>query len=175
MDLRHLRVSREQDAPIYLQLYRRYREAIATGKLLPGDRVPSVRSLASELNLARGTVETAYQILTSEGYLVARGVAGTVVSPRLANLPEPGTARTAGRSVHESPPLAGGFQRGAAVPAGPARVGCVSTQGLGAPGGTQSSHFGDGGHDLPRPRGIRAAAPRDCGLSGHLARHHLLA
>lgn len=105
MDLRHLRVSREQDAPIYLQLYRRYREAIATGKLLPGDRVPSVRSLASELNLARGTVETAYQILTSEGYLVARGAAGTVVSPRLANLPEPGTARTAGRSVHESPRL----------------------------------------------------------------------
>jgi GntR family transcriptional regulator / MocR family aminotransferase len=90
MDLQQLKPSREQDAPIYLQLYRRYREAIAAGKLEPGDRVPSVRSLASELNLARGTVEMAYQMLTSEGYLVARGAAGTVVSPRLANLAEAG-------------------------------------------------------------------------------------
>lgn len=103
MDLKHLRPSREQAAPIYLQLYRRYREAIAAGKLQPGDRVPSVRSLASELNLARGTVETAYQMLTSEGYFVARGAAGTVVSPRLANLPEPRKAKAAVRSVHESP------------------------------------------------------------------------
>ena len=79
----------ESGAPIYLQLYRRYREAIAAGQLQPGDRVPSVRSLASELNLARGTVETAYQMLVSEGYLLARGAAGTVVSPRLNHLPEP--------------------------------------------------------------------------------------
>jgi len=102
MDLQHLKPSREQDAPIYLQLYRRYREAIAAGKLQPGDRVPSVRSLASELNLARGTVEMAYQMLSSEGYFVARGAAGTVVSPRLANLAEPGKARAAVHSAHES-------------------------------------------------------------------------
>lgn len=82
-----LKPSREHDAPIYLQLYRRYREAIASGKLQPGDRVPSVRSLASELNLARGTVETAYQMLVSEGYFVSRGAAGTVVSPRLDPVP----------------------------------------------------------------------------------------
>jgi GntR family transcriptional regulator/MocR family aminotransferase len=93
MDLRHLRPSRGQAAPIYLQLYRRYREAIAAGKLGPGDRVPSVRSLASELHLARGTVETAYQMLVSEGYFLARGAAGTVVSPRLGSLAEPGHAK----------------------------------------------------------------------------------
>ena len=93
MDLRQLKPSRKQAAPIYLQLYRRYREAIAAGKLLPGDRVPSVRSLASELGLARGTVETAYQMLAGEGYFVARGAAGTVVSPRLGSLAEPGHAK----------------------------------------------------------------------------------
>ncbi|MFU1929143.1 PLP-dependent aminotransferase family protein [Bordetella hinzii] len=86
MDVQQLRPSREQDAPIYLQLYGRFREAIAAGKLRPGDRVPSVRSLASELNLARGTVELAYQLLSSEGYFLARGPAGTVVSPQLAAL-----------------------------------------------------------------------------------------
>ncbi|MEX3985338.1 PLP-dependent aminotransferase family protein [Paraburkholderia sp. EG287A] len=100
MDL-HLKPSGEQDAPIYQQLYWRYREAIATGKLQPGDRVPSVRSLASELNLARGTVEMAYQMLASEGYFVTRGAAGTIVSPRLANLTDRGTARTAVHPVHE--------------------------------------------------------------------------
>jgi GntR family transcriptional regulator / MocR family aminotransferase len=102
MDLQHLKPSREQDAPIYLQLYRRYREAITAGKLQPGDRVPSVRSLASELNLARGTVEMAYQMLSSEGYFVARGAAGTIVSPRLAKLAEPGGARAAVHPGHAS-------------------------------------------------------------------------
>lgn len=105
MDFQHLRPSREQDAPIYLQLYRRYREAIAAGKLRPGDRVASVRSLASELSLARGTVEMAYQMLVSEGYFVARGAAGTVVSPRLESLVEHNHARKSVAVVHASPRL----------------------------------------------------------------------
>lgn len=88
MDLRQLKPNRKQDEPIYLQLYRRYRAAMAAGQLHPGDRVPSVRSLASELNLARGTVEQAYQMLTSEGYFQARGPAGTIVSPHLERLGE---------------------------------------------------------------------------------------
>lgn len=74
---------RTLDTPLYLQLYQRFQEAIRTGRLKPGDRVPAIRNLASELNLARGTVETAYQLLISEGYLEPRGPAGTVVSPRL--------------------------------------------------------------------------------------------
>ncbi|WP_028603857.1 PLP-dependent aminotransferase family protein [Ottowia thiooxydans] len=90
MDMQQLKLSREHDAPIYLQLYGRFRDSIASGKLRPGDRVPSVRSLASELNLARGTVEMAYQMLSSEGYFLSRGPAGTVVSPRLETLSESG-------------------------------------------------------------------------------------
>lgn len=69
--------------PVYRQIYLRYRESIADGRLRPGDRVPSVRALAAELNLARGTVEAAYQLLIGEGYLLARGPAGTVVAPQL--------------------------------------------------------------------------------------------
>ncbi|TAL92710.1 MAG: PLP-dependent aminotransferase family protein [Paraburkholderia sp.] len=75
-------------SPIYRQIYLRIRQSIADGVLRPGDRVPSVRGLASELNLARGTVESAYQLLIGEGYLIARGPAGTVVSPQI-RLPEP--------------------------------------------------------------------------------------
>ncbi|MBN3217041.1 PLP-dependent aminotransferase family protein [Pectobacterium polaris] len=105
MNIQPLRPSRKHDAPIYLQLYRRYRDAIAAGKLHPGDRVPSVRSLASELNLARGTVEMAYQILISEGYFLARGPAGTIVSPHLDSLGEslPVTVSQPAAKVHPQP------------------------------------------------------------------------
>lgn len=72
------------DLPIYRQLYERIKDAIARGALRPGERVPPVRGLAGELGVARGTVELAYQLLVSEGYLQTRAQAGTVVSPQLA-------------------------------------------------------------------------------------------
>ncbi|AJP57628.1 DNA-binding protein [Pandoraea vervacti] len=95
MDHPYLKPGPSDGAPLYLQLYRRYRDAIATGKLRSGERVPSVRSLASELNLARGTVELAYQMLTSEGYFDPRGAAGTFVSPRLSPVGETASSPSA--------------------------------------------------------------------------------
>ncbi|SDV50620.1 MocR-like pyridoxine biosynthesis transcription factor PdxR [Chitinasiproducens palmae] len=83
-----LAAARDGGTPLHLQIYRRFRDAIAAGELRPGERVPSVRSLASELGVARGTVEVAYQLLGSEGYFLARGPAGTVVSPHLAAPPQ---------------------------------------------------------------------------------------
>lgn len=71
-------------APLYRQIYDRIRGAIADEVLKPGDRVPSARAMAVELGLARGTVEMAYSLLTAEGYIQARGQAGTVVAPDLA-------------------------------------------------------------------------------------------
>ena len=68
--------------PLYRQLYQRFRQALDDGRLRPGDRVPAVRALAAELNVARGTVEMAYQQLIAEGFLLPRGPAGTIVSPQ---------------------------------------------------------------------------------------------
>ncbi|WP_082711798.1 PLP-dependent aminotransferase family protein [Burkholderia singularis] len=65
------------------QIYDRLRDAIAGRALRPGARLPSTRSLASALGVARGTVEAAYQRLAGEGYVLAQGAAGTVVSPHL--------------------------------------------------------------------------------------------
>lgn len=95
-------LDRDLGTPVYLQLYQRFREAIDQGRLQPGTRVPSLRSLASELNLARGTVEAAYQMLIGEGYLLARGPAGTCVSPQLAPTPSPSSraARPASTDHH---------------------------------------------------------------------------
>jgi GntR family transcriptional regulator/MocR family aminotransferase len=69
--------------PFYRQIYDRFRSAIAGGLLKPGDRIPSARALTQELGLARGTIEAAYSLLAAEGYIQARGQAGTIVTPGL--------------------------------------------------------------------------------------------
>lgn len=79
--------------PYYRQIYNRFRHAIATGLLLPGDRISSARALTKELGLARGTIDTAYALLTAEGYLQSRGQAGTFVTPDL-KLPATSTITT---------------------------------------------------------------------------------
>src|ERR1700743_395794 len=77
--------------PFYRQIYHRFRGAIASGLLKPGDRIPSARALTKELGLARGTIEAAYSLLAAEGYIQARGQAGTIGTPDLrARMPVAG-------------------------------------------------------------------------------------
>jgi GntR family transcriptional regulator / MocR family aminotransferase len=76
-------LDRTAAAPFYRQIYDRFRDAIGTGILKPGDRIPSARALAKELGLARGTIEAAYSLLAAEGYIQAQGQAGTIVTPDL--------------------------------------------------------------------------------------------
>ncbi|RZL92022.1 MAG: PLP-dependent aminotransferase family protein [Variovorax sp.] len=73
--------------PFYRQIYDRFRGAITSGLLKPGDRIPSARALTRELGLARGTVDAAYSLLAAEGYIQARGQAGTIVTPDLKPRP----------------------------------------------------------------------------------------
>jgi DNA-binding transcriptional regulator YhcF (GntR family) len=60
------------------------RDAIATrvrtGRLAPGERIPTVRALAAELGLAPNTVARAYRELEASGHLVGRGRRGTFVA-----------------------------------------------------------------------------------------------
>jgi GntR family transcriptional regulator/MocR family aminotransferase len=98
--------------PLYRQIYRRFRAAIADGVLKPGDRVPSVRALMHELGLARGTIEAAYSMLSAEGYVEANGQAGTFVSRGLK-------ARTLARAdapMPSRPPLARSFRPETTLP-----------------------------------------------------------
>ena len=53
----------------YDYLYRCIREDILSGRLSPGEKLPSKRTLAAHLNTAVVTVETAYAQLEAEGYL----------------------------------------------------------------------------------------------------------
>lgn len=56
------------------------REAILSGRLCTGDRLPPTRTLAAQLGFSRGTVVAAYEELTGEGYCTARTGAGTFVA-----------------------------------------------------------------------------------------------
>ena len=76
-------ISRQPRTPVYRQVYERLHTAITAGTLRPGERLPSVRTLASQLSTARGTIDAAYEMLVSQGYIVCRGAAGTRVAPTL--------------------------------------------------------------------------------------------
>src|ERR1700759_665442 len=74
------RFDRRSPTPLHRQLYDRIRAAIAAGRLRPGERVPSARSLAAQLGVARGTIDLAYARLCGDGILLGRGQRGTIVS-----------------------------------------------------------------------------------------------
>ncbi|MFJ2257608.1 PLP-dependent aminotransferase family protein [Streptomyces sp. NPDC087844] len=63
------------------------REAVRGGRLAPGVRLPSSRSLAADLGIARNTVADAYADLVAEGWLTARQGSGTRVAQRDVPLP----------------------------------------------------------------------------------------
>ncbi|HWM37273.1 MAG TPA: PLP-dependent aminotransferase family protein, partial [Streptomyces sp.] len=58
------------------------RDAVRTGRLTPGTRLPPSRTLAADLGLARNTVASAYAELVAEGWLTARQGSGTRVAQR---------------------------------------------------------------------------------------------
>ncbi|HEY7487057.1 MAG TPA: PLP-dependent aminotransferase family protein [Streptosporangiaceae bacterium] len=74
------------------QLERGLREAIRSGRLRAGERLPSTRELAQGLGISRGLVVDCFDQLQAEGYLIARAGSATRVSPT-AQAPAPPPAR----------------------------------------------------------------------------------
>nr|WP_240634531.1 MULTISPECIES: PLP-dependent aminotransferase family protein [Streptomyces] len=81
---------------------RALREAVRSGRLAPGTRLPPYRSLAADLGVARNTVADAYAELVAEGWLTARQGSGTRVADRAAP-PRSGT-RVADRAAPPGAP-----------------------------------------------------------------------
>ncbi|WP_300658737.1 PLP-dependent aminotransferase family protein [uncultured Acetatifactor sp.] len=71
----------EGDSCLYEQIYGHIKGEIRSGKLLSGERLPSTRSLAEYLQVARSTVDCAYGQLLSEGYIESRPYKGYFVCP----------------------------------------------------------------------------------------------
>ncbi|MGI5421362.1 PLP-dependent aminotransferase family protein [Actinomadura luteofluorescens] len=102
-------------------LTRALREAVRSGRLAPGTRLPPYRSLAADLGLARNTVADAYAELVAEGWLTARQGSGTRVAlgaqqpPPARSTPRP-SADPSPQTVHDlrqGQPDAASFPRAA--------------------------------------------------------------
>ena len=123
------RLDRTAGEPVYRQVLGLMQQAILTGQLLPGAKLPSSRMLASDLGIARNTVLHVYDQLTAEGYVLSTTGSGTYVADTRPD--------TAAVNARKAPPAASGsisaisgVVPGAnlAQPAAPAR-GSLSTRG----------------------------------------------
>jgi DNA-binding transcriptional regulator YhcF (GntR family) len=76
-------LDRSSPEPLSEQLSTAIAERIRRGSLAPGSRLPTVRALAGDLQLAPNTVAKAYRALEDQGWIVGRGRQGTFVSDRL--------------------------------------------------------------------------------------------
>ena len=75
------KIDTTKDTPIYVQIRNMFVNLIAYGELKRGDPIPSVRSLASDLNLNAMTVQKAYTLLKDEGFIeVDRSVGSRIYS-----------------------------------------------------------------------------------------------
>jgi GntR family transcriptional regulator/MocR family aminotransferase len=97
-----LRLSRESDTPLGVQLYKGLRQLLLNGQLRPGSALPATRTLAAELGVSRNTVLSAYEQLTLEGYLTGKTGSGTRVALTFPN--ELASANIAGARARRASP-----------------------------------------------------------------------
>ncbi|MFT9846715.1 MocR-like pyridoxine biosynthesis transcription factor PdxR [Aneurinibacillus sp. REN35] len=62
--------------PLYMQIYKQIRDHIRKGVIPHGARLPSIRSLQTQLNISKTPIETAYHMLNMEGYVISRERSG---------------------------------------------------------------------------------------------------
>lgn len=75
-----LRLNMSGDTPIYEQLRNEIVLGIASGKLLPGESLPTVRQMAENLGINTMTVNKSYALLKEEGYIEIDRRHGAMVS-----------------------------------------------------------------------------------------------
>src|SRR5580698_862692 len=106
-----LRLDRGSGQPLRSQLEAGLREAIRSGRLNGGERLPSSRELARELGLSRGLVQECYSQLLSEGYLTSHPGSATRVATGARPAPS-GPAAPAPAPATTARPLIAEFRSG---------------------------------------------------------------
>lgn len=84
--------------PPYAQIHRQVAAHVAAGRLVAGDRLPTIRTLAADLGVAAGTVGRAYRELEEAGVVVSRRRTGTVIAAS-ATAPDAAVQRAAAHFV----------------------------------------------------------------------------
>ncbi|WP_214104913.1 aminotransferase-like domain-containing protein [Acrocarpospora catenulata] len=83
-----IELERSSSRSLHEQLAEQLRKAIDIGQFAPGMRMPSTRTMADVLQVSRGVVVTAYELLLAEGHITGRKGSGTYVSAQArATLP----------------------------------------------------------------------------------------
>ena len=77
-----IRLNYRDARPIYEQVKDGLRHLVVTGALQAGDRLPSVRALASSLAINPNTIQRAYEALEREGYLYTVAGKGSFAAPQ---------------------------------------------------------------------------------------------
>src|ERR1700741_1608999 len=95
-------VDRGSGTPLDQQVYEAYRGAILRGDRRPGQKIPSSRELASEIQVSRFPVLHAYAQLLAEGYFESRVGSGTFVSTSLPEQMIPAEPRARGLEAESS-------------------------------------------------------------------------
>jgi GntR family transcriptional regulator len=75
----NLEIDFRSGIPIYLQVIERIKERLAAGQLKPGDQLPTVRSLASDLRVNFNTIARAYRIMDESGIISTQQGRGTYI------------------------------------------------------------------------------------------------
>lgn len=86
MDIK-ISIDKKSPVPAYRQLIKQITSMIHEGRLKPGDKLPTERELASQLNIARGTVKKAYEVMARDGLIETTQGRGTFVSSRQDIIP----------------------------------------------------------------------------------------
>ncbi|MGG4033008.1 GntR family transcriptional regulator [Paenibacillus cisolokensis] len=73
-------ISNSSDEPIYLQIVNQIKEQIMKGELTDSEPLPSIRSLAKDLNISVITTKRAYDELEKEGFIVTVAGKGSFVA-----------------------------------------------------------------------------------------------
>lgn len=88
--------------PIYIQIVQQIKTAVAVGRLMPEDPLPSVRQLAVELKVNPNTVARAYLDLEIEGVIYKRQGHGTFVSTQGTGMSKRERMRAFGRHLEKA-------------------------------------------------------------------------
>lgn len=75
-----LKIKLNSPVPIYVQVFNEFTRMINQGELKPGDELPAIRSLASQLSVSNNTVARAYLELERQHLIVSNGRKGTFVT-----------------------------------------------------------------------------------------------
>jgi DNA-binding transcriptional regulator YhcF (GntR family) len=95
-----VRVDPASPLPAYEQLRAQIADLIAGGALAAGAQLPTIRQLATDLDLAKDTVARAYEVLERDGLVERQGRRGTTVADRASAMPSFDVSEVARSAVH---------------------------------------------------------------------------